>query len=397
MPFYRCWVLRCSVGLLMKKLQPQYFVQFLCSDRLWQFWSLNLFGWAGYSLFSVLGAIIWQKDLGEQLYFVFLAVLTGFLLSLLMRVLFHRFWGAAPLRRGLLTLLVVGSASAIWSLFKLVYYYKLMEILGCDDPICKEKMSNNESWGFRELLSWYTYSFFILLCWAALYYGIKFYQALQEEKRRLAAVTRMAHEAQLKMLRYQLNPHFLFNTLNAISTLILDVQTKTANAMVTSLARFLRYTLESDPMQRVDLEEEVSVLQLYLDIEKVRFDDRLTLRFRIDDQAKKALVPSLLLQPLVENSIKYAISRREEGGTIALEAYIEGTELCLNLMDDGPGLQLEDGALPQFSGVGIANFTERLREIYGSRHRCEFSQAEPTGLKVSIWIPYETKESERLR
>ncbi len=367
-------------------------LQGLQSDRLWQFWSLNVFGWAGYGFFTVLGAIVWQKHLEYQLYFALIATLVGFVLSLAMRALFHRFWTLPPVRRGFCSLGVVGIASGLWAIFKLVYYFKLMEVLGQDTNECVAKGNEEKNWGVAEFLSWYTYSFFIILCWAALYYGIKFYQALQEEKRRLATVTIMAHEAQLKMLRYQLNPHFLFNTLNAISTLILDVQTKTANAMVTSLAKFLRYTLESDPMQKVDLAEEVNALKLYLDIEKIRFEDRLQLRFDVDEPAKHALIPSLLLQPLVENSIKYAISKSEAGGLIALEARVVNERLHLVLSDDGPGLPQAALSNPEFSGVGIRNFMQRLKEIYGEQHECTFDQASPTGLQVRIAIPYETRK-----
>lgn len=128
----------------------------------------------------------------------------------------------------------------------------------------------------------------------------------------------MAHQAQLKMLRYQRNPHFLFNTLNAISTLILDNKKHIANNMVTHLSRFLRYSLDNDPMQKITLEQEVDALNLYLNIEKIRFDDRLTLEFLVEEEAAQALIPSMLLQPLVENSIKYAVARSESGGTIRL-------------------------------------------------------------------------------
>ena len=113
------------------------------------------------------------------------------------------------------------------------------------------------------------------------------------------------------MLRYQLNPHFLFNTLNAISTLILDNRNTTANSAVTGLSEFLRYTLDQDPMKKVTIAQEVDALNLYLDIEKMRFGDRLVVEFAIDDAATSMLMPSLVLQPLIENAIKYAVSPRE--------------------------------------------------------------------------------------
>ncbi len=128
------------------------------------------------------------------------------------------------------------------------------------------------------------------------------------------------------MLRYQLNPHFLFNTLNAISTLVLDGQNRIANLAVSRLSEFLRYTLDQDPMKKVTLRQELDALNLYLGIEKLRFGDRLKLEFDVDERSETALVPSLLLQPLVENSMKYAIAPREQGGSVTVIAGIEGGE-----------------------------------------------------------------------
>jgi two-component system LytT family sensor kinase len=199
----------------------------------------------------------------------------------------------------------------------------------------------------------------------------------------------MAHQAQLKMLRYQLNPHFLFNTLNAISTLILDQNTELANTMVTRLSRFLRYSLDNDPMQKVTVAQEMDALKLYLDIEKVRFEERLQLHFDIEESAATAMMPSLLLQPLVENSIKYAIARAVDGGTIAISARVFGGDLLLSVADDGPGLDLRNGRLPKGGGVGLANCRERLKELYGEDQNFRLSTTEPHGLTVNIRIPLE--------
>ena len=204
----------------------------------------------------------------------------------------------------------------------------------------------------------------------------------------------MAHEAQLKMLRYQLNPHFLFNTLNAISTLILDKDTKLANSMVTRLSRFLRYTLDSDPMERVTVLEEVEALKLYLDIEKVRFDERLRLHCDIELTAGNALVPSLLLQPLVENAIKYAIAQSINGGSIGISAKVFGDDLLLVVADDGPGLDLKHGRMPKGGGVGVSNCRERLKELYQNEQSFRLSTTDPHGLTVSIRIPVTRAEKD---
>jgi LytS/YehU family sensor histidine kinase len=143
-------------------------------------------------------------------------------------------------------------------------------------------------------------------------------------------------------------------------------------------------------MQKVTLEQELAALKLYLDIEKVRFEDRLTLELDIQDQAAEALIPSLLLQPLVENAIKYGIARSEEGGRLRIAARVFAGDLLLELSDDGPGVDLVDGQIPSATGVGLRNTRERLAELYGNRHSYRLSQTEPHGLTVNIRIPYET-------
>ncbi len=144
-------------------------------------------------------------------------------------------------------------------------------------------------------------------------------EQLRSSAKRPCARAALAQEAQLKMLRYQLNPHFLFNTLNAISTLILDNQNRTANHAVTRLSEFLRYTLDQDPMKKVTLRQEMEALDLYMNTERLRFGGRLKLEYAVEEPALDALVPSLLLQPLIENAVKYAISPREDGGSIRIE------------------------------------------------------------------------------
>lgn len=347
----------------------------LLTNRRYQFWGLNLFGWCGYGFFVSLSAFLWQKEFVFQLFYAAFATLTGLLLSLVMQASFRRYWNLPPLTRGLTALLAVGFVTGLWSYIKMIAYF--------------EGMETEKEVDLSVYLGWYTYSFFIFLSWAALYFGIKYYQMLQEEKRRTLKANSMAHQAQLKMLRYQLNPHFLFNTLNAISTLVLESETKMANNMLTELSKFLRFSLENDPMQKVSLAQEVGALKLYLNIEKVRFEDRLQLDFDIEESANTALVPSLLLQPLVENSIKYAVSKSENGGVIRVAAKVFAGDLLIEVEDDGPGIPAEPQKNQHISGVGLRNFRERLAEIYEGNHRCQFTNLDPHGLKISIRIPHE--------
>lgn len=236
-------------------------------------------------------------------------------------------------------------------------------------------------------------SFPLLLLWSSLYFIFKYYLLLQEEKEKSLRSEALAHQAQLLMLRYQLNPHFLFNTLNAISTLVLSNATTQANEMVTKLSKFLRYSLDHSPLDKVTLAHELETSRLYLDIEKVRFEERLRIEIDVDSEAQAAYVPTMILQPLIENSIKYAISKSIDGGTIQISSHKKNNHLVLTVTDDGPGIEGETtkDALVLSKGVGISNIRNRLDEIYGGDYEFTFSDAQPSGLTVTVVIPYDTK------
>jgi LytS/YehU family sensor histidine kinase len=241
--------------------------------------------------------------------------------------------------------------------------------------------------GWARIFAGALISTYLLLCWSALYFGIYYYESVQREREATLRATALAQEAQVKMLRYQLNPHFLFNTLNAISTLILDHHNDTANQAVTRLSAFLRHTLDQDPMKKVTLQQELEALDLYLGIEKLRFGPRLRLERDVHGNTLTALVPSLLLQPLVENALKYAIAPAEAGGTLHVGARLIGQRLMLHVADDGPGLP--DGAsLTNGRGVGLRNTRERLAVLYGDRARFASHNTNP-GLRVDIEFPAE--------
>jgi LytS/YehU family sensor histidine kinase len=231
--------------------------------------------------------------------------------------------------------------------------------------------------------------FSLLAAWSALYYGINYYLLLEEEIDQRAALENAASSAQLAMLRYQLNPHFLFNTLNSISTLVLLKQTDRANAMLSRLSSFLRYTLVNEPTAKVTLAQEVETLKLYLEIEKMRFEDRLRPHFDIEPAAADAKLPSLLLQPLIENAIKYAVTPAEEGADIWLKAEREGQAVRISVVDTGPGFggSLSDA---QSTGVGLANIQDRLAQAYGAAHGFKTETNEDGGFGVTLEIPYES-------
>jgi len=230
---------------------------------------------------------------------------------------------------------------------------------------------------------------YLLFAWTAAYVGIKLARQLQHEKETTLKATAMAHQAQLRMLRYQLNPHFLFNTLNAISTLVLDGRREMANGMVGALSSFLRYSLDSDPEQRVTLDQELESIRRYLSIEQLRFGDRLKVGIMVTPEAAAALVPSLILQPLIENAIKFAVSKREEGGRIEIVGHADDDMLEITLRDDGPGSPDYAPRAGPGHGVGLANTRERLHVLYGDRQSFTIRTCAPQGTLVTLRLPLE--------
>jgi two-component system, LytTR family, sensor kinase len=201
-----------------------------------------------------------------------------------------------------------------------------------------------------------------------------------------------ASSAQLAMLRYQLNPHFLFNTLNSISTLVLLKQTERANAMLSRLSSFLRYTLVYEPTAQVTLAQEVETLKLYLDIEKMRFEERLRTSFDIDPAAAGVRLPSLLLQPLVENAVKYAVTPQEDGADISLEARLIGDRVRIVVSDSGQGLNGNLSSTTSSTGVGLANIRDRLAQAYGDQQMMEYGSKPDGGFAVTIELPFRNEE-----
>ena len=345
-------------------------------------WALQFIGWGAWAATFYLGVAYWGPPPTDYPVYLAVIALIGMGISLLLLVVFETTWETNQWIRSFSAVVAIYLAGVLWIAVRSLVFYEFY-------PEEWEKL--REGGGpylaayFKNAMSAGT----VMLVWSAVFFGLKYYLLNQEEKRRYLIAVGQAHEAQLKMLRYQLNPHFLFNTLNAISTLILDKETETANHMVTKLSKFLRYSLDNDPMQQVTVAEEMETLRLYLDIEKVRFDERLSLSFDVDERVSDALMPSLLLQPLVENSIKYAISQSIHGGSIAVSASVEGGMLALVVADDGPGLDLNRTLLTSSSGVGLANTQDRLRELYGSNQHFRLSDSKPHGLTITIGLPLE--------
>jgi len=310
------------------------------------------------------------------------AAAAGFVLSVPMRYIYRGIWGRGE-RWAIPVVLVTSyvTALALRIVINIAYQHFV-------EP--KDHFNSLFDFFCGALISTY-----LLLCWSALYFGIKYYESKQQQQEAVLKAVTLAQEAQLKMLRYQLNPHFLFNTLNAISTLILDNQNRTANHAVMRLSEFLRYTLDQDPMKRVTLRQEIEALDLYLGTERLRFGERLRLEYAIEGAALEGLVPSLLLQPLLENALKYAVSPREQGGMVRIEGRARGAMLEISVVDDGPGIS--DGAQPgeRRRGLGLRNARERLAVLYGDSYRFAVVNSHP-GVRIDMALPLETATRDEL-
>ena len=208
--------------------------------------------------------------------------------------------------------------------------------------------------------------------------------ALQETE--TARVSELLTRAQLDALRRQIEPHFLFNSLNGIAALVREGRNGTAVNMISGLSDVLRRSVEGSARHEVALGEEIEFLQKYLDIQKMRFAERLQLSVNIPEELFAAQVPSLLLQPIVENSIKHGIAKRAHGGAIRIVAFRSDGMLTLNVYNDGPKLTTETGNLQ--TGTGLSNIRTRLRSLYGNAFNLTIRNENPSGVEVSVSVPF---------
>lgn len=218
-------------------------------------------------------------------------------------------------------------------------------------------------------------------------YAVSYYFRYREREFRASQLESQLAQAQLQTLKMQLQPHFLFNTLNGIAGLVRDNRNKSAVNMLAGLSDLLRYTLEKSGKQEVPLKEELEFLELYLDIQQMRFSDRLQIEMQIEPETLDVLVPNLILQPLVENAIRHGTSRRAASGTVGVSARRDEGLLRIQIYDDGPGLKRDDGAKP-VEGVGLSNTRARLIQLYGDRQQFALSERDGGGVEATLVIPF---------
>lgn len=225
----------------------------------------------------------------------------------------------------------------------------------------------------------------LLFFWCNLYFSIKQWQQSAQERERVARAEADAREARLSAHRYHLNPHFLFNSLNAVSTLVLEGDAPAATRMLAQIGELLRTNLETQLPHEVPLAEEVDFTRRYLAIEQTRMGERLQVDFAIATQTSDALVPSMLLQPLVENAIQHGVAPVVEGGKIAICTELRGSQLQIVVSNTGPRRPPPDKTS---GGIGLTNTMERLRTLYGSDQRLDLQWPKMGGCEVQIEIPF---------
>ena len=352
------------------------------------FWFLQLSGWFALALISFFSLTVWYNRDELTLGYIFHPLVQsaiGVVVSYPMRPLSNSAWRLPFWTRltrislGIVVFATVWTSLRLWTFMLITPEQNLWSDFG--------------GWLFTSIL--------IFIAWAAIYHGINYYQLLESERSNLLSILAankeeqlkrakaesMAHEAQLKMLRYQLNPHFLFNTLNSISSLVNKRDDSRANEMILQLSDFLRHSLYIDPVEGITLKEELDALQLYLRIEQARFGDRLSIHLDVSSDAEQLHVPSMILQPLVENAIKYAIAPCEEGGEIKISAGLYKDEMiAISVADNGPGF--DENLIDESSvGVGLRNTRERLNTFYRGNSRFLIDSNGKNGTKISIIVP----------
>jgi two-component sensor histidine kinase len=265
------------------------------------------------------------------------------------------------------------------------FNYIMFYLVNPSDALLREMAAEPESYHRASVIiadfsvSW----FFFYVAWAVLYVALSYATRVRHAERTAAVYRGAAQAAQLRALRYQINPHFLFNTLNSLSTLILRKRNVEAEKMIMNLATFFRTSLSGDPTEDVTLAEEIRTQRLYLEIEQNRFPERLRVSIDIPPELEQALVPGFILQPLVENAIKYGVSRSIDPVKVSIQARAEGRHLLITVSDDGcPSFEAPAG-----TGVGLKNVTDRLATHFDGAASLTFGPQADGGFRVDLKMP----------
>jgi len=348
-------------------------------SRTYSFWWFQTVGWSSFYLLSISVVFPYIRQPGELgyqginglLWDQGLMCLGGFLASLLLRP-FCRWLVRQPLSWVALQACAAGGSFVV-GISASVFVARL--IVTTLEPI--------------DLLGACVRMSLLLLLWCNLYFSIKRSQQHEHERERLLLAEAQAHEAQLRALRYQLNPHFLFNSMNAVSTLVAEDNGPAASRMLAQIAEFLRASLDGQTVPELPLSQELTLTKQYLAIEQTRLADRLRVDLAIAPATLDALVPSLLLQPLVENAVRHGIAPLAEGGRIELQSEVRNSHLRISVINSGRRRDsLWTPTPPQTPGVGLTNTANRLKTLYGIDHKLELEWPATGGCQVIVELPF---------
>jgi len=316
------------------------------------FWFIQIVGWLVYLvvIYITFLSVAQPGNFLSLFYLKGFRALTGFFLtSVLMRPVYRRFGNRLSI--GWLVLLVLICAiifGAAWTAIESVYVY------------LTNAAFNTTNYLARSPCIALDYAM-TLTAWSALYLGVKNWWSWQKERENALQSSALADKAQLEMLRYQLNPHFLFNALNSIRASV-DEDSTRAKQMITQLSEFLRYSLLHESAKKIPLRDELEAVRNYLAIEKIRFEDKLTVEFDVQTQAEDFRVPCFLLNPLIENAVKHGLQTSPRPLKIKISARLDDDKLLLEITNTG---NLQNGASRNGSGIGLKNVRERLKKLFG--------------------------------
>lgn len=353
---------------------------------------LYVLGWTGIGLLFSMPILVsaYIDDLPVPWSYVSSEMLRWYLWALLAPIMW---WQARrfPLERGSRARFAMNLAINLVLAAAISFFYSILDVLKRELVAAvvlqhRPNLAPTEEW--ISVVSWgaeyHVLTYFGLL---AVIHALLFYDKARERELKTSRLEAQLTMARLEVLKTQLHPHFLFNTLNAISALMhRDVDA--ADRMIALLSDLLRLSLDQDSRHQVTLKDELSFLDRYLKIEKIRFRDRLRVEMDIEDECLVAQVPRLILQPLVENSVRHGLAMLSSAGRLGVRARRKGDRLVVSVFDDGPGLP-QDGA-PEREGVGLANTRARLQQIYGDDHDFVLTNLD-RGLEVRMEIPFEER------
>ncbi|MDD5765230.1 MAG: histidine kinase [Candidatus Marinimicrobia bacterium] len=348
------------------------------------FWLINIAGWSGYFLLMIISASYNRPLTVRIVVWDFLIICCGFSISLLLRQIYHRFnfrTYSFP-RLAIFVFLTVLFGYSIW--FILDAGLNLIMARPADTLIPINLI------GFLDLsLEWGI----LLFAWSFLYFGIKFWEEWRRQRSAAEQAQLLAQKAQLQTLRYQLNPHFLFNTLNTIRALI-EENDKQAKEMITELSEFLRYSLISGNAASVPLSDEIDAIRHYFAIEKKRYEEKLQIRFDVDPLAEDFPVLSFLVHPLVENAIKAGMATSPLPLIIDISAKVTGDTLRIEVCNTGNWRYLAETSTSDDSvnHSGLNNVRQRLENMFPGRHRFEILEKKD-GMCVRLEMTRKVHES----